>query len=441
MSNPDSSPAFPVRPRRLMLIELGTRAAPFFAELALRMAPTWQCTFYSRRPVVRSSLRHAGLALAPARLRGLPPSADPTPELRCIIGDKALQTETPAALRRAAALLQELAALFDAQRPDGVLVWNGSGLVASIAVHLARARHIPVVFGENGYLPATLQLDPDGVNQFASITALAAGGQAFLPADPALDERLESVLADYRSGRAPPLQRAMRTWRPSWSARLRRELARLVRARSWMPAAALDAREFPARLDPLPARFVLVPFQVSQDSQLILHSPVVGADLRRFLAQVHAAVRAIDPGLAVVVKLHPAESSRVLATYRDLPRRYPDVRFTTAHPLADLLSACAAVVTINSTVGFEGLVFGKPVIALGRNFYVGPGLARAVTRVEDLEPVLRAALAEPVDAERVRGFLRYVYFRFLTHASYRDFSEPSLCAVAQRIDELTGPDA
>lgn len=426
----------------LALIELGIKAAPFFAELPRHLPDGRRCVFYSRRAVVRSVLRQSGAEVFPASLK-LPVAAASVDAsaLRTIIGEKALVTESAAAIADASRLLADLEAFIEREQVGALLVWNGSGLTAALAVHLARQRGLPVVFGENGYLPGTLQLDPQGVNQYASITDAVREGRATLAPDAERDVRLLRALEDFRSGRAPPRQAQVRPLRADWRAKLIREFARLFEVETWTPAARLAPRDFPTRLESLPARFVLLPFQVSQDSQLILHSPLVRGDMRRLLRAVHSALRDLDPNMRLVVKLHPAESSRVLGSYRNLPREYPDVQFTVRHPLNDLLARCAAVVTINSTVGFEGIVFEKPVVTLGRNFYTAPGLVIPVERIEDLPAALRDALRRAPDAERRRAFLRYVYFCFLTHGSYRDFSETSFRAVATRITELIGTPA
>lgn len=423
-------------PVTLAFVDLGIKAAPFFAELRRYFPPTIRCVYYSRRAVVRSVIERSGAALFPARMR-LPAPAEVDPaELRSAIGEKAAATEPPKVIAQAAGQWAGVEAFLESETVDALLVWNGSGLTASLAAYLGRRRGLPVLFGENGYLPGTLQLDCEGVNQFASITRKAQSGNAVLPGDAELDRELDRVLSDYRAGRAPRMQAPPKRLRAGWRSKLKREALRLLDPEVWIPAPRLSARDFPDRLQ-LSPRFVLLPFQVSQDSQLILHSPLVGGDMRRLLAQVHEALGQVDPGMRLVVKLHPAESSKVLGSYRDLPRLYPRVHFTLRHPLTELLERCSAVVTINSTVGFEGIVFDRPVITLGRNFYAAPGLVIQVERLEDLSAALGRALSEAPDAERRRAFLRYVYFRFLTHGSYRDFSEASFRAVADRILELT----
>ena len=126
----------------------------------------------------------------------------------------------------------------------------------------------------------------------------------------------------------------------------------------------------------------------------------------------------------------------MLRQYRDLPAQFPQLHFVSREPITALLPKCAAVITINSTVGFEAMLFDKPVVALGHNFYTAPGLVETVASLAMLPDALKRALTQPVDHARRRAFLRYVHARFLVFGSYDDFSERSIQAVASRIAEL-----
>jgi capsular polysaccharide export protein len=192
------------------------------------------------------------------------------------------------------------------------------------------------------------------------------------------------------------------------------------------------------RAAPLPERFVLVPFQVRKDSQLILHSPLIGNDMRRLLILIQQAVTKIDPRLRIVAKLHPREQLHVQRRNLELIREFPQVTFVSNVAIRDLLARAAAVVTINSTVGFEAFLYDKPVVSLGRNFYTAPHLVELVTAEHELTDALARALARPIQFEHRRAFLRFVYSRFLVHGMYDDYSERSLGAVADRIRQLLG---
>lgn len=422
---------------RLAFIDPGLRKAPFFLELRKWLAPDIQCLYWSQRPIVRSWMRGAKVAMYPSD-KAAPPReyAISDAELGRAIGDKEMALRPEKALRKARKLLSLLAAFLDEQRVDAILVWNGSNLRGALAIHLARQRRLPVLFAEHGYLPGTTQIDLRGVNYNASVSRLAQRGLAQLPPDPRLDAALDEDISRYKSGtpmrdanRKPPAEQ-----RRNPLTRIAGDLALWAEKRLLPRVNNLSVPA--ANAGPLPQRYVLLPFQVRKDSQLILHSPLYGNDMEALVRELDAALERIDPALRVVAKFHPHEMPGVQRRYRELPRRYPRVHFCSGTPMQKLLAGAEAVVTVNSTVGFEALLYDKPVLALGRNFYTVPGIVDCLARREELEPALRATLAATPDTARRRAFLRYVREHFLARGSYNDFSGRSLGAFAAQITAL-----
>lgn len=424
--------------RRLNLafIDPGRRKAPFYLELRHRLEPRVHCLYWSQRIIVRGFVRCAGAPLfprSPASSREFDISDH---ELAIAIGRKEMALRGPKLMKRARRLLHELSDFLESQNVGAIFVWNGSNLRLALAVWLARKRGIPVIFAEHGYLPGTTQIDSRGVNFDSSMTDLVMSGAGQLAPDPVLDAALDREIDAYKNGRpmrvmnapAPAHYRSdLRSW-------LYRKIALWIKERDRRNPPAVGCDE-PA----LPERFVLLPFQVTKDSQLILHSPLVGKDMAGMLSAVHAALAGVDPRMRIVVKLHPYERRDVQMRYADLIRQYPDVLFIRRHRMTELLARSSAVVTVNSTVGFEAFLFDKPVVALGRNFFTAQGLVEKVDRLEQLPDALTRALHRPVDKQRRRAFLRFAIDRFLTFGSYHDFSEASLGAVAERMLALLFP--
>jgi capsular polysaccharide export protein len=422
---------------RLAFIDPGLRKAPFFLELRKWLAPEIECLYWSKRSVVRSYMRSAGVAMHPAAGSAQVAAVEISEDaLRRAVGEKELALRPEKALRKARRLLAQLAAFIDGEGVGAILVWNGSNLRGALAIHLAQQRRIPVIHAEHGYLPGTTQLDLKGVNFNASISQLALMGAAQLPADPELDAKLDADIARFKSGQK------MRDLNPLPPAELRRNLrARFAsRLSFWLERRALPRFNYwsvpTVGVDALPKRYVLLPFQVRSDSQLVLHSPLYGNDLEAVLRDLDHALERIDPQLHLVVKFHPYELPQVQRRYRSLPRRYPRVAFVGNVPMTRLLEQAQAVVTINSTVGFEALLYDKRVLTLGRNFYTVPGIVDCLAQRADLESAMRSMLAGTPNLEQRRAFLRFVRERFLTAGGYHDFSERSLRTISARIAEL-----
>ena len=153
----------------------------------------------------------------------------------------------------------------------------------------------------------------------------------------------------------------------------------------------------------LPARYVLVVDQTYGDASIQFGM----AGPESFQCMLRAALDE-NPDCTVLVKIHPD-------VFAGKKRGYFDVRSLSAmtrvrvmadnvHPVR-LIEAAQAVYVVTSQVGFEGLLWGKPVHTFGMPFYAGWGLTRddlpapQRRRKSTLEQLAHAALI---------GYPRYV---------------------------------
>jgi hypothetical protein len=105
----------------------------------------------------------------------------------------------------------------------------------------------------------------------------------------------------------------------------------------------------------------------------------------------------------LVVRLHPHyERGFAWRQWMEMP----NVLMTShAQPLDTVLKKSDAVVTINSTVGYEALVRGIPVVSLGWSVYSGFGVTIDVPGVRQLGGCLERALAFRPAEEQVQGMV------------------------------------
>ncbi|MEO0030542.1 MAG: hypothetical protein RIS94_300 [Pseudomonadota bacterium] len=122
----------------------------------------------------------------------------------------------------------------------------------------------------------------------------------------------------------------------------------------------------------LPDRYVLVVDQVAGDASIGrgLASPA------SFEAMLQAALSE-NPDCAVVVKVHPDTLLGKRAGHFDLATLRAEPRIVIIGErchAARLIAQSAKVYTVTSQMGFEGLIWGKPVRCFGMPFYAGWGL-------------------------------------------------------------------
>lgn len=151
--------------------------------------------------------------------------------------------------------------------------------------------------------------------------------------------------------------------------------------------------------------YVLVPLQVSSDSQVSMGSTYSG--MEPFIEQLIASfARHGRPGDRLAFKHHPRDRgyNHYGALIQELSQRHglgERVIYFHDGALGPILRASRGVVTINSTVGLQALYHGVPTRVMGQAFYDLPGLT-------DQQP-LEGFWQNPLPPERE------LFLKFHTH--------------------------
>ncbi len=229
-------------------------------------------------------------------------------------------------------------------RVDGVIGW-GRKLTGERALALARRTGLPWLLAEDGFLrsvglgdlePAlSIVLDDLGIYYDAHgpsrLEALIAAGHT-----PAEQARARALAAAWRAGRVSKYN---------------------------------HARERPGVLAP---GDVLVVDQTAGDSSIGFGL----ADAGSFHRMLEAALDE-HPGARIVLKVHPdVIAGRKRGHFESLTAGQASrvrLQATDAHP-PGLLEAAAAVYCVTSQMGFEAMLWGRPVRCFGMPFYAGWGL-------------------------------------------------------------------
>ncbi len=291
----------------------------------------------------------------------------------------------------------QAAELLDMLRPSAMLVQSGVRLVEGALADLARERNIPLLFVEKGAFPNTLLVDELGVGPLSLYGDLARWQKARRELDTEDRQLLETFRSGFRESRASAWEQ------PEGDGDLR---ARLGLSRD--------------------QRILFVPGQVRHDANTVLYSPCY-PDNESFLRHLLAASEGLD--LFVVAKPHPKErrdESHLAGLLQGRGAWMPELNVHDALEAADLV-AC-----LNSTVGLEALLYGKPVISGARAFWAGKGFTFDLLE-DGGNPALRAFLSETPspDPDLLDPFLHHL----ITRGSYGGPAgpRPSMDALAERL--------
>ncbi len=278
-------------------------------------------------------------------------------------------------------------ALLRREQPANIVMWNGSHRYCQLLLAL-RPEGCGTFFFENGLLPDTTTVDPKGVNYRNSVPRDADFYRNYRPAEGASEARLQLIP---RASRNKDLKAVS-----------------------------------------LPERYVFIPFQDDRDTQVRLFSPWID-NMRQLFALGKRLAE--ECGLTVVFKEHP--SSR--ESYPDLhAQTHEHLLFANGNPTQELIENSEFVVTINSTVGLESLLLGKPVMTLGQAFFNVPGLVAHADSASEALELARCFPEWSLEPAVREGFLRYLAADYCIQGDWRAAEKVQLVRVAQRILMLSG---
>jgi capsular polysaccharide export protein len=266
--------------------------------------------------------------------------------------------------------------------PEIVIVYNGSVYPEAVLAHVSEKNRR--VFVESGFFPGTLQIDPKGLN-----------GANSVPRDPNF---YLDTSEDFAAKGRPH---------------------------------SVNNRQSKSNSEgevTLPQGYVFVPFQVPSDMQVTVHSPWI-RDMEMFLDAVIAAADR-NPDDVFVIKEHPSFKRSVKGLRPDHPR----VIFANSNVTSELIQNARAVITLNSTVGIEALLFEKPVITLGRACYNIEGLVLHAETAGALDTALGASRNWAPDDRLRRQFLGYLWNYYLVPGRYDDLPDD----LQPRIEQISG---
>lgn len=268
-----------------------------------------------------------------------------------------------------------------AQHPcQTVILWNGMKQPNRTPYVVAKAAGKNTQLFENGLLPNTTTLDQNGVNALNSVPREAEF---------------------YRR----------------WQGKVTPEEKQLV------VRAAHKQRRTSEQVVTLPERYVFVPFQVPNDTQVVCHSPWISS-MEAFFQALERAQAFLQQqtdwqAFKFVIKEHPSWPR----SFSQLHNKNSNIIFANDNNTQELIENSIAVVTLNSTVGIESLLLDKSVVTLGNAFFNIDGLVHHCSNQDELNKTLVNIEHCQVDVELVQNFLCYLKTEYLLPQSWSNITD------------------
>ena len=271
-------------------------------------------------------------------------------------------------------ILDVLNELIDKFKPDFLVGWNGNGPHAIFLVKIiAKVKNIPVFHSERGLLPNSIIFDPLGVNN----KSFLAG--AFLPLINDLERnRAKIFLQKYRS-----------------------KFETIV----FSDSKSLTEEEFIAKYKfKYGNRYVFFPMQIEGDSNIILNSPYF-----KKMEKIITLLAKVCQNLSIdlICKPHPENLSKI--NIDKLQNKFDNLHIQREGRLENAINFSTCVIVVNSTVGLEILLLGKPTIALGHAFYTSKGITYDCANESNLKDTITSIINSP-EPPNMEYLYRLIYF-------------------------------
>jgi len=257
-----------------------------------------------------------------------------------------------------------------------VWIWNGFMFRQAVLLEIAKLYGIEPIYFESGFLPNRIVIDSKGVNFYNSVP------------------RKREFFENYQNPNPLP--------------------------KNLIPRKPRNAKKFASlKKEPLPEEFIFVPFQVDYDTQILLFSPWI-----KNMEELFFLLKDISEKLKIniVFKEHPS-SRKEYPHLKEIAKKSEFIQFANAYPTQELIEKSKAVITINSSVGIESLLFDKKVITLGEAFYNIDGIVKHSNNEEELIEILKNLEKWEINKKLTQNFLKYLYYDYLVDKELEDIEK------------------
>ena len=172
----------------------------------------------------------------------------------------------------------------------------------------------------------------------------------------------------------------------------------------------------------LPNDYIFLPFQIPSDQQIRVHSRWIRT-MEEFMDLI-ISFSTKYPDKNFVIKEHPSFRQSIIGKK---PLR-KNIFFANGNSTEELIKNSRLIITLNSTVGIEALLFSKPVITLADACYNIDGLTRHASSIEKLNEFILDEGWLPDERLRIQ-FLGYIWNEYLFHGYFNNLPSDTLLKI------------
>ncbi len=255
---------------------------------------------------------------------------------------------------------------------DTIFVWNGCKIGDFACAYFAKKYKIRIVYFEVANIPGKLFVDNQGTNKNSSIFINPEQLDYYNVENLQKYKKWKEEYLKIKYGKfILPQSKRTNKWKRAASAILNIIFIKLgIGVKNYIYYKNLKKIfssnikvKLSSNIDYKREKYVLVPLQVSDDTQVMINSDV---GLKELIDYSYKYAK--ENSMKLVIKPHPAEQDNSILNYIYSINDTDGIVITNDNTMK-LIKYSNYVITINSTVGLEALILDKPVKFLGYSFY------------------------------------------------------------------------
>ena len=267
---------------------------------------------------------------------------------------------------------------------DVLLFWNGFQFNSAVAKIAANLLNIKCLYFEKSLIPYYLQIDRNGINYENSLKKLLRNT---LPNDPLKPLEYFINLIQQTQPVYNPLVSISRSNKAKFflkEARYKDFVVHLLNSINEKFLSYTSLKKIDVKRSLSCQNYIFFPLQVTDDTQLLYFGNQFISNTQT-IKEISKVINEIDPSSEIIFKVHPFERNQ-----KDIIEIYKTAAglnncFITDEPTHELIKNSKLVITVNSSVGFEAILFQKPVVLLGNSLYSDIGLAIKVNNITEIK--------------------------------------------------------
>lgn len=346
------------------------------------------------------------------------------------------------------AFLEYLKDLVESKKIDKIIMWNNSYIFDRIAWHFAKKNNVPLVIFEQGFFrPFTFTVDSKGVNNENS-----------MPSDV---QYYKNIVVDeiiYDEYFMKPITFNLNNFNDKSKyiiiiGKIQRILYEIIdRFYYSVLQKEIDCRIINLNIKSiierivkrdnvinqelvLPQNYIFIPFQVHDDSQIILNSSNIKS--MEMLVQVIDKISELPQfkELSFVFKEHPVSK----ANYEKMYKKYKNnskLIFLKNGNTKKLIENSQGIITVNSTVGIEALSLNKKVMTLGSAFFNIDGIVKHCSDINNIDKDIVDFVNSDLNKDLTKKFLYDLRFNYQKEFYWRNPSSDQIISLINCIENM-----